>query len=165
MKKKSDFEQFVELFPEIELPVTLGEETHLVFSKKNKPLHPLVIQEFIQPLEEKAIGEMTEIIVGFRLPKTKHFHALVYWRADLMSYQYIIATLNVFGELIDKRTIAGTYSDGFQLTQSAATISDKYIIYVASGQSEVDLAEYEAASTAVQRIKINGDGSLTDLDE
>lgn len=166
MMKKTDFDKFIELFPEVELPVTLGEETHLTFSKKNKPLRPSVIKEFIQPLEEQAIDEdTTEFIPGFRLPKTKHFHGLVYWRADVMSYQYILVTLNTFGELIAKRTIGGTYSDGFQLTQSAATISEKYIVYVASGQSELNIPAYEAASSAVQRLKINGDGTISDLDE
>lgn len=159
-KKKTDFEQFVECFPEINLPITLGEDTHFVFSKNNQPLNQAVIQEFIEPLEEEIFDDTTEVVPCFRLSGTKDFHAIVYWKAQLMSYQYIMVTFDKWGGLIDKKTIAGTFSDGFQLTQSVATINENRQIYVASGQSEADQEDYEAANSSVQRMAILEDGQI-----
>ncbi len=165
MRKKNDFERFIELFPEVELPVTISDNSHLVFSKKNKPFHPLIIQEFIEPIEPEVSDNTTEFIPGFRIAGLKDHHAVVYWRADVMKYQYVLVTFNQFGEMLDKRTIAGTFSDGFQLVQSVATISEKKIIYIASGQSAIDEAKYEAASSAVHRMQLNDDGHIEVLDQ
>ncbi len=158
--KKSDFEQFSELFPEVELPITLGEDTHLTFSRNNKPFNMAAIKEFIEPLEDEIFDDTTEAIPCFKLPGTKDFYALVYWKASLMNYQYSLVTFDKWGELIDKKTIAGTFSDGFQLTQSVATINEKWQIYVASGQSDADDENYEAASSSVQRMILLPDGQI-----
>ena len=51
------FSHFLEKFPEVELPITLAEEAHHAFSQKNEPLPPLMIEQFILPLEEQGIDD------------------------------------------------------------------------------------------------------------
>lgn len=159
-KSKTDFEKFIGLFPQLLLPITLGEDTHLTFSRKNKPFSITVLREFIEPLEDEVFDDTTEALPCFRLPGTKDFYAIVYWKASLMNYQYIMATFDKWGGLIDKKTIAGTFSDGFELTQSVATINEKWQIYIASGQSDVEDESYVAASSSVQRMKLLEDGKI-----
>lgn len=159
-KKKTDFEHFISFFPEISLPITLGEETHFTFSRNNKPLSQEVINEYIEPLEGEEFDDTTEVVPCFRISDTKAFYGIVYWKAELMSYQYILATFDKWGQLIDKKTIAGTFSDGMQLTQSVATINEKRQIYVASGQSDVSQVDYHAANSSVQRMSILEDGQI-----
>ncbi len=157
---KTAFKQFIALFPEVTLPLTLGEDTHLTFSRKNEPFSQTTLKAFIEPLEEEVFDDFTEALPCFRLPVDKGFHAIVYWKAKLMNYQYILATFDEWGQLIDKKTIAGTFSDGSQLTQSVATINDKWQIYIASGQSDAVSEKYVAAETSVQRMSLTEEGEI-----
>lgn len=159
-KKKTDFQHFIDFFPAISLPITLGEDTHITFSRQNKPLHQEVIREFIEPLEDQVFDDTMEVVPCFQIADIKDFYAIVYWKAELMSYQYILVTISKDREVIDKKTIAGTFSDGVRLIQSVATINETRQIYVASGQSEADQEEYEAASSSVQRMAILDDGQI-----
>ena len=153
------FAHFLDKFPEIELPVTLGEDTHHYFSRNNEPLPDQMIQEFIFPLEED-LDELTEFVPCFKILGTKNFHAIVYWRAGLMNYQYVLVTFTEKGLLIDKRVIAGTFSDGQVLTQSVATIDEDWIISIASGQSEGISTDYNAASSTAYQLELLPDGKI-----
>ena len=66
---KPSFEEFLSCFPPVELPFTLGEDTHMLFSKENDPIPGAVIAEYILPLEgEEELDEVTEYIACFALP-------------------------------------------------------------------------------------------------
>ena len=110
---KISFEYFLEKFPEIELPITFTDESAIEFSKNNNPLSVQMIHQFIDDQED----EFTEYIACMCIPKTHDFHAIIYWKAALMNYQYILATYDKKGKLIDQSVIAGTYSDGKSLTK------------------------------------------------
>lgn len=153
------FVHFLEKFPEIDMPITLGEETHHHFSRNNDPLPGLMISQYILPLEEN-LDELTEFVPCFSIKGTDNFHAIVYWRAGLMNYQYILAAFTKKGLLIDKRVIAGTFSDGKVLTQSVATIDEDWIISIASGQSENESTEYTAASSTAYQLELLPDGKI-----
>ena len=162
MKQKQQnikFDHFLEKFPEIDFPITLGEDTHHSFSQKNDPLPALMINRYILPLEE-GIDELTEFVPCFRIINTKNFHAIVYWRAGLMNYQYVLATFTQKGLLIDKHVIAGTFSDGRVLTQSVATIDEDWIISIASGQSLNESADYDAATSTAYQLELLPDGKI-----
>ena len=49
--KKVSFTTYLKKFPPVELPVTLGNDTHIEFSRINPPLDPLEIEDYILPLE------------------------------------------------------------------------------------------------------------------
>ena len=84
-----EFSNFLERFPEIDLPVTLGDEMHMTFSSENKPLQSLMINQHLLRAEEKEPDEFTEFIPCFRVKETISFHAIVYWRAGLLDLSLI----------------------------------------------------------------------------
>ncbi len=163
-EERVSFSHFVDQFPEIELPFTLGEETHLLFSRENKPLPELMIEQHILPFETEERDEFTEYVPCFRLPKTEGYVGLVYWRAGLLNYQYVLLTLNRKEEmLIDRRVLAGTFYDGEELTQSAATMTEERIIYIVSGQNQLGVGEYQAAQSTATRLQVTEQGKIVEL--
>ena len=156
------FDHFLEKFPELDLPITLGEETHHHFSNQNDPLPGLMIEQFLAPLESN-VDEFTEFIACFRFIDTKNFHALVYWKAGLMDYTYTLVTFTTKGLVIDKRVIAGTFSDGKVLTQSVATIDEDWGILIASGQSSSNENEYDASSSTAYNLELLPDGKIVNI--
>lgn len=164
-KKKVSFSHYLEKFPVVELPFTVGSETHHLFSQSNDPLPMQMIGQFILPLEEEeGMDDITEYIACFSLPATKHYVALVYWRAGLLQYQYrLVVYQPKTGEVIDHKVIAGTYFDGTDLTQSAATITEHHTIYIVSGQQQDGMDEYQASSSTASRFQIGEHGKIVEL--
>ena len=160
-KVKKGFEDFTKVFPEVELPVSLTEDTRHLFSMQNKPISDEMLATFIIPFEEEeAMDEFTEFMACFKLPGTGAFHALVFWRADLLNYQYKIITFDKNGAFINKRVIAGIYSDGEVVTQSVATIEPNMRILIASGQSLSSEHVFDAASSTTYQLELKIDGTI-----
>ena len=158
--KKLSFDGFLKKFPEIPLPVNLGENTHMDFSRQNDPIADIEIAEYIAPFDTAEIDEFTEFIACFRIPDLKEFQAIVYWRAGLMDYRYVLATYNKKGELIDQRVIAGMYSDGDKLTQSVATIDGDWVIHVGSGQSDAKTGKFDVKNNTTFNLELMPDGTI-----
>lgn len=157
------FQHYLEKFPLVELPITLGEDTHHVFSRTNEPLPERMIEQFILPLEDDDPDELTEFIACLQLPKTEHYTAIIYWRAGLLNYQYTLVTYGKDEKPIDKRVIAGTFYDGDQLTQSVATLLEGGQIIIASGQEDPEQENYEATSSTAYRLQIGSKGKLVNM--
>lgn len=151
--------EFLAAFPKIELPVTLTMDLVHVFSQNNDPLPESLVEGFLLPLGEEY-DVFTEFIPCFALPDTEGFHALVYWKAALMRYTYVLLTLDKNGALIDRAELAGTFSDQNTLIQSVATIEEDWDIVVMSGQATIDGA-YDAASSKMTTMELLPDGKLT----
>lgn len=156
--QKINFIDFIESFPEVELPVILGENTHHQFSRRNPPIPTPIIHAFIEPLEDD-FDEFTEIIACFRIPKTYDVHAVVYWKAGLLNYQYILATFEKNGNLIDRAVIAGIHTDGEVLTQSVATFEEDWMIRIVSGQLK-DGRTYDATESRKINLELLPDGQI-----
>lgn len=162
--EQPSFAQFLEYFPPVELPFTLGEDTHHLFSQQNKPLPPAVIGHYILPIEgEEDPDEMTEFIACFQLLTSGKFHAVVYWKASFLNYHYQLATFDTKGNLISAKVIAGTTFDGADLTQTMAVIQKELLIYLVSGQSQVVVEGYAAANSTANRLQISDEGKIVEL--
>ncbi|MCB0592773.1 MAG: hypothetical protein H6557_11415 [Lewinellaceae bacterium] len=157
------FSHFLEKFPVVELPITLAEEAHHAFSLKNDPLPALMIEQFILPLEVREVDDYTEFIPCMRIPDTQEFHAIIYWRAGLLNYQYTLACFTKKGELIDKRVIAGTFSDGQALTASVATIDEDWIISVVSGEAGAGQKLYDPSSSTAYQLELLPEGRIVNV--
>lgn len=163
MKKETQisFKHFLEKFPKIKLPVTLSDDSHHDFSKHNPPLPVQMIEQFLIPLEQGEVDEFTEYIPCFRLPKTEKFHAIVYWKAALLNYEYILLTFDKKGVVLDKQIIAGTKTKDNALIRSVATIDEDWIIYMAGGVAPTnDETNYDAASTHTINLELLADGKI-----
>ncbi len=161
--EQPEFVHFLERFPTLDLPITLGEESHLTFSRENKPLPGAMIDAFLLPLEGEVPDDMTEFVPCFQLPGTKGYAAIVYWKAELLNYQYKVVTFDPKGNFIDQKVIAGTYFDGEEMTQSMATLTDELQIYIVSGQGQVFLDDYSAATSTANRFQLAGNGKIVEL--
>lgn len=163
-RKTMGFSHFLEYFPTVEFPIHLGEETHRVFSQRNEPLPPIAIEQYIVPLEddidETVEADLIEYIPCFRFPKTHSFQAIVYWRAALMNYQYVLVTFEPDGTFIAKKVLAGLLSDGDALVQSAATIEDDWTIYVVTGYAENSEELYDAQKSKAIDLEVLPDGTI-----
>ena len=162
-KTTVSFEDFLKKFPELELPITLGEDSHHEFSKTNDPLSDLLIEQFILPVEDGPIDEFTEFLACLKIPNTYEFQAVIYWKASLMSYQYSLITFTKKGLLIDKRVIAGTFSDGELLTRSMATIDEDWVIYVVSGQTSSSESAYDSSTSTAYKLELLPDGKIINI--
>ena len=159
------FSHFVEQFPELELPITLGEDTVRRISRETPPLPARMIEQFILPLEPTQVNdEFTEFIACLRLPEADNYVGLIYWRADLAQYHYTLVTLNPkTEEVIDRMILAGTSYDGEELTQTTAAITDALMIYQVSGQGGGKNFDYQASGSTARRFQVAASGKLIEL--
>ena len=155
------FEHFLSKFPEVELPITLSDDVHHDFSKENDPLQPLMIEEYITRYEATEPDEMTEYVACFQMPiEKKDFKAVVYWKAGLLNYDYVLATYNPqTGVMIDKRAIAGTKVVGNAVKRIVAFVKEDFTIHVAEGVEDSALS-YNADSTKVRRFEMLENGRI-----
>jgi hypothetical protein len=155
-----DFQQFLNYFPAVELPITLREDTYEELSADMPIIPQAMIDHFLMD-EADFDDDMTEYIPCFRLPKHEHFDAVVYWKASLLSYDYILKTYTKDGEgVIDSQTIAGTQVKDGQIIQSIAIVGADDTIYIATGNINDDGTIADATQNSTRTIEINEDGTL-----
>jgi len=133
MTRAQAFKLFLKHFSKEILPVTLSDETIHYFDSKNRALNDDLIRQFICQREPGERDDYTEYIACNYIPDTKGFHAVIYWKGSLLSYDFILATFNKNGILINKKVIAGVRSDGQSLHRSVATIDEDWIITIVAG--------------------------------
>ncbi len=151
-----EFVAFVEKFPPLAMPVILGEDTHHTFSTENSPLSENLIEQFIIPLEKEAVDEFTEYVPCFAIDCDEKYIALVWWKAGLLLYQYVLATYTEKGEAIDQKMIAFTLVNGNRVRRAVATIDQDLGIHIAEGVSQDELYDAASSLTRVMEILPNG---------
>ena len=167
---KVDFKNFLDRFPKIELPVTLRDDSHHDF-EQNDPLQAQMITDFVAHYEAVEPDEFTEYIACFQLPQTRQlageeqpkkttFHAVMYFKASLLQYDFVLATYSPTGVMIDKKAIAGMKVVGDKVRQTVATIDEKFSIFTAEGAITEGDEFYDANATKPRRFEILEDGRL-----
>lgn len=165
MKTNLSLENFLEFFPVAELPLTIGEETVRAISKETEPLPGALIEAFIHPMEEAMVNEeFTEFVACLQLPHQEKYTGIVYWRADLLQYHYVLVTIDkVTGETIARQVIAGTSFDGEELLQSSAAITEDLTVYIVSGQGQAMDYDYSASGSTAQRYQVTSQGKIIEV--
>ncbi len=156
------FNQFIQKFPEEKLPVSISEDSASAYSLENEPLSQKAIEDFLLPIEDET-DDLTEFVPCFRLSGLKDATALLYWKAGLLSYQYVLATFDKSGKLIDRQVIAGTVSDGRGIVRTVARIDEDMTIYMVSGMSEGSEDEYDASRSTAKELELLPDGRMIEL--
>ncbi len=156
---KASFNDFLKKFPKIDLPITLSTDTHFTFSKNNKQLHPFELEQIISLVEGPIEDEFTEVIPCFSIKDTNDFHAIVYWKAALLDYQYVLATFTKKGVPIARKVIAGTFSDGVNIAQSVATLDSDWTINIVTGATGLK-EEYDATTSTAIEVELLADGNI-----
>lgn len=158
MNVNVSFNEFLEKFPVIDLPVSLTNESHFEFSKHNDILPASFVEQWILP-NDNVIDEFTEFIPCFRLPGNENFQAVVYWKAGLLSYEYYLVTYNKNGELIARQLIAGLKSNTETVLQRLAVIDEELIISIVEGNSQTQNS-YNPENTKTYHMEILPSGDI-----
>jgi hypothetical protein len=127
------FDQFLSNFPEVEPPFVITEVSIDSFRQTNDYLSDSTINEWIIPIEGEDPDEFTEFFPCLRLPIQEKFQAIIYWKASLLRYEYILATLTLKGELINKKVISGMLIQDNLIIKSVANIDEDLIIHIMTG--------------------------------
>lgn len=121
-------------FPEIDLPITLTDDSLTHINATNDLIPEAVLQEIFSKYENDLSSEFLEIMPCFRINlKNEKVHAIVYWKGDLLKYEFILLTLTSTGDIIDKKSLCGTIIDGDLIKKSVATIDSEYGIQIIAG--------------------------------
>jgi hypothetical protein len=155
---KVNFANYLGRFPEVELPVTLRDDSNHDF-EGNDPLQAEMIEQYITRYEATEMDEFTEYIACFRLPKNNDFQTVIYWKAALLNYDFVVATYGKEGNMIDKKAIAGLKVVGQDITRIIATIAEDLAINVAEGM-EVSGGDFDADTTKARRFQILESGLI-----
>jgi hypothetical protein len=165
-KSKPNLSQFLDFFPPVELPVNLTDESIMVFSKENKAIPVLLQQEFIIKHDHTDSDEFTEYVPCFQIPETENFYAVVYWKAQLLTYEYHLVTFDKNGEFITGKVIGGTITNGNTIIKTVATIDEDWIIHIVSGEDDVRNPNYNPENSKAFTMELLATGdiifSLTD---
>ena len=159
-RQEISFEKFLTLFPEVELPITLTSDAHIEFSRHNTPIPGPMIDEYLASAHD---DELTEYIACFKIPKTQGIHALVYWRAGLMEYEYQMVTFDPAGNILDKRFLSGTKSNNKILLRSVATIESDWLITVVEGSESIEeegQTKFNPQASRVHHLELMANGEI-----
>lgn len=155
------FADFIGKFPPLHMPVILGEDTHHVFALENDPLSEKMIVQFIHPTDPAAMDDAyTEYVPCFCLEGTEGFVALVWWKAELLNYEYVLATFTFKGELIARRVIGYTrvQPDG-TVARAVATIDEEWVVFIAEGVS-ADGMGFDPTSSKTYDVEVMSNGEI-----
>lgn len=159
--KKLIFPDFVAKFPPVSMPATLGEDTHHVFSTENDPLSDELIAQFIHPTESVTPDdEFTEYVPCFAIDNTEKFIALVWWKAELLNYEYVLATFDLKGKLIDREVIAYTKVGEGLVQRAVANISADLEIVIAVGASRDGNTSFDPDTSRTLEMEVLATGEI-----
>jgi len=150
--------EIVNYFPKTDLPLLLSEEVLSDFEVANDPFPQSFIQTVLNVWEPEA-DEYTEFIPIASFAKEDKFQAIVYWKGSLLRYDYILATIDATGVLINKRAIASTIVKEGLIQKSVASITPDYIINIIAGHS-VDGVEYDPAISKMYSMEVLANGYI-----
>ncbi len=103
------------------------------------------------------MDEYTEYIPYGRLAHTRGFHAVIYWKAGVMQYEFILATYTPDGNALSHAIIGGMRSDDDGLLHSVAIVHEDLSLTIAEGiASDERNLNLEATNTYQMTIQPTG---------
>ncbi len=142
--------EFIALFPVLEVPLTITEESIIHFSKANK----IVSQQFYPAIkaweQEEYLDEEDdlEFIACCRLELDARYTTLIYWRGQSLRYEYFVVNLDAKGKLLDRRLIAGLVMKDDTTLRMVVSIDINGIFYISSGVEGQDVTTSHAIELA-----------------
>ncbi|MFT6148213.1 MAG: hypothetical protein ACJAUH_000894 [Saprospiraceae bacterium] len=137
--QRISFQNFLNRFEEVSLPISIGTETHLDFSSQQNPLPVAMIDKFfIETGVMTELDEFTELVPLMKIADTTGFHALIVWKAGLLNYEYWMLTFDDMEQLIDKKSIAGTKVMDNLLLHAVVSINEQREIHVMESGRDVN---------------------------
>jgi hypothetical protein len=154
-----DFPGFLAYFPELTLPASLLPDLSVIPSD-TPPVPGAMIDTYILPFEaSEQDDEYTEYVPYGRLAGPKDFHAVVYWKAGVLRYEFILATYSPSGDPLSHAIIGGLRYEDEGALHSVSVIHDDLRITIAEGLLEDGALVGE--TTQSYHMMIAPDGIIT----
>jgi hypothetical protein len=152
--------EMLDFFPLVEPPITLSPDNITEISKVNKPL-PQDFQHYILENWEEHFDEFSEIIPCLQMPREEEYFSLIYWKANLLSHEYVLVTLDTRSfEILSRKIIAGVKSDGERVIQSVANISEDNTIQVMIGEMKPNTTIFDPMTSSAISMEILPGGNI-----
>lgn len=146
-------------FPEVELPVTITVGSRKAFEERNRPLPLILTATYFDYWEEEPADMYTEYIPGFSFSAGQH-KALVYWKAGLLQYTYVLVILDKDGMLKDRLVLVETDASEGHLRQGAAMITADREIWTVESTTSIGPEGEVPDQALAEKWSINDDGRL-----
>lgn len=157
--KKETFTQLLDFFPLVELPVLLGETTHLTFSEHNPPLPEYLAHLWLERTDLAIDEELTEYIPCFHFQLPDNKIGLVYWEAGLLYYDYHLIVFEKDGTRLDEKVIAGLRSKDQVIYRTIAHLEEDFSIHTMAA-SHRDQEDISPENTSSQSYRILPEGRI-----
>jgi hypothetical protein len=156
----SEFQDFIELFPEIELPISLSSDTQRLIAKTQEPLNEKWVVQYL--LEEGDwLDEFSEFMPCFRIPNTLNYVGLVYWEAGLFGNAFQLVTFSKTAKIVDRFVLAGTKYEQNELVTTVCQLRANHTISQIQGRVDAKTAKPLPRDNEAQALlKITDDGEV-----
>ncbi|MCO6484879.1 MAG: hypothetical protein J5I41_03790 [Saprospiraceae bacterium] len=159
-----DWRDFLQYFPEVSLPVSLTASSAMAFARDNPPLPALWSAFTVERWEEGETDAYTEFQPGFSFRIGRNT-GIVYWKASLLHYAYILVILSAKGEVLDRLELAETRSEEGLLFQGAAVIEEDGSICMVESSRDPDEPEGGVTPAVSERWLITAEGRIQEWNE
>lgn len=157
---EAQFAEFIEFFPALDLPLSLLPDTSQIPSDPI-PLPGHLQEAFILPFESDEVDEFTEYIPYGRLAATRDFEAIIYWKAGVLRYEYILATYSLQGDPLSHAIVGGLRYEEEGVLHSVAVIHPDLSITIAEGMAQTDDEGMDPDQTQTYQMTILPTGIIT----
>lgn len=154
-----DLSLLLTYFPAIDLPVTITFTSHHAFSQENRPLPEMLSDFFLATWEGETPDEFTEYIPGFHFEE-KNYFGLVYWKAGLLHYAYVLVIMDKKGRFIERKVLAETEVADTQVRQGVAMITADGEIFMVESEHDGNDDLADPTQSVVDRYRIKPDGEI-----
>jgi len=154
------FAEFIEFFPLLKPPFSLLPDLQQIPADP-VPLPEILMDAYILPFEGDEVDEYTEYIPYGKISGTKNFHALIYWKAAVMQYEFILAIYSNEGDLLAHAIIGGLRSDNEGILHSVSVIHEDLTITIAEGFTSAEGDLQDNPNTYTYQMAIKPDGSIS----
>ena len=158
-------EEFLDFFPNIELPVTLSEDSIIHIQKVNKVLPEPVLDATIRRWENTTADEYTEYIPCFTVARKEKFIVIVYWKASLIGFEYFAVTIGYDFQPIDRRQISSMLHTNEHVKSSVVHIDEDLTFHVVAGISTGSTDSFNPGNTQAFHFEIDPKGEFIFLKE
>jgi hypothetical protein len=134
---KAEFARFIEFFPNLKTPFSLLPDLQQIPSDPI-PLPGALQDAYILPFEGDETDEFTEYIPYGRIEGTRDFQAVIYWKAGVLRYEFILATYTNDGRPLNHAIVGGIRYEEEGTIHSIAVFHENLHITIAEGMSAPD---------------------------
>lgn len=128
----AQFNEFIDFFPVLDPPINLLPDIGEI-PTASVPLPLILLESYILPIEGEETDDFTEYIPYGRIAGLKDIYALIYWKAGVMQYEFVLATFSGEGIPLSHAIIGGIRAEENGILHSVAVIHEDLTITIAEG--------------------------------